>query len=159
MRERSYPTSGRTTVWLRARAGTAQDMGGLSAPLLVGVLASASALSGCGSNTTDGVANVAEEFYGALADRDGAAACALLAPATRSEVQQAAGKPCPQAVVEERLPSPGGAEAVHVFNTASSVEYRGETTFLALFDDGWKVTAAGCTARPPHPYDCTISGG
>lgn len=126
---------------------------------VVGVLLATLALSACGSSTTDGVAEVADEFYAALADHDGAAACALLAPATRSELEQSAGRPCPQAIVEERLPSPAGAGSVHVFNTASNVEYQGETTFLGLFDDGWKVTAAGCTARPPHPYDCTISGG
>lgn len=131
----------------------------LSTPPLAGVLVATLALSACGSGTPVGVADVADGFHAALADRDGPAACALLAPATRSELEQAAGKPCSQAIVEERLPSPGGSGTVHVFNTASSVEYQGETTFLALFDDGWKVMAAGCTARPPHPYDCTISGG
>ena len=36
-----------------------------------------------------------------------------------------------------------------------------ETVFLALFDDGWRVTAAGCTrlAGPAEPYDCDVEGG
>ena len=34
-----------------------------------------------------------------------------------------------------------------------------DTLFLARFDQGWRVTAAGCTPHGDLPYDCTVKGG
>lgn len=127
---------------------------------MVAAVASGFALTACGSSSDTDVANVADDFYAALADRDGGAACEALAPSTRSELEQSAGKPCEDAIVEEKLSEAQDPATVEVFDTAAEVRYDGETAFLARFDDGWKVTAAGCTPKPePHPYDCTISGG
>jgi hypothetical protein len=94
-----------------------------------------------------------------VADGDGDAACALLAPATRSELEQSAGKPCPDALIEEHLPQVDEPVAVDVFGTAGEVRYDAEAAFLARYDDGWRVVAAGCTPQPPHPYDCKVTGG
>ena len=48
-----------------------------------------SALSGCGLGAReDAAAEVAERFHSALADDDTAAACEVLAPATRDELEQ-----------------------------------------------------------------------
>jgi hypothetical protein len=33
-----------------------------------------------------------------------------------------------------------------------------DVVFLARYDDGWRVTAAGCVPRPGRPFDCTIKG-
>lgn len=118
------------------------------------------ALSACGGSTADSdAADVAAEFHGALVERDGSGACALLAPSTRSELKQSSGQPCAKAIVAERLPTPTQPESTAVFDTAATVRYSDEAVFLARFDDGWKVVAAGCTPRPPDPYDCVISGG
>ena len=39
------------------------------------------------------------------------------------------------------------------------VRWGAETMFLARFDNGWLVTAAGCTPRGKDlPYDCSIEG-
>ena len=44
---------------------------------------------------------------------------------------------------------------------SAQVRYAQETVFLSLFDDGWRVTAAGCSRTstdPSVPYDCTVGG-
>jgi hypothetical protein len=33
-----------------------------------------------------------------------------------------------------------------------------DTLFLTEVAGGWRVSAAGCTARPGRPYDCEVSG-
>lgn len=102
---------------------------------------------------------VAEDFYAAVSRGDGAAACELLAPATRDELEQSAGRPCAVAVLEEDVPRAGQARDVNVYGAAGEVELEGDTAFLGEFPDGWRVTAVGCTARPPEPYDCQVAGG
>ena len=116
-------------------------------------------MAGCGSTQDSDLEDVATAFYSALSDRDGAAACDVLAPSTRSALEQSAGKPCPDAILEEQLPEAAGVVEVQVFDTAGEVRFDGETTFLGRFDAGWQVVAAGCTPAPPHPYDCTLTGG
>ncbi|KAA1424102.1 hypothetical protein F0U47_19805 [Nocardioides antri] len=125
---------------------------------MVGV-AAVTVLAGCGSSQDGAVEDAAEEFYAALAARDGERACALLAPSTRSELEQAAQKPCPRAILEERIPEASSPEAVEVFGRAGEVRYDDEVAFLGEFPDGWRIVAAGCTPRDPHPYDCHVAGG
>ena len=105
------------------------------------------------------MSGVATRFYEAYTADDGAAACAELAPKTKSELEQSSGKPCDEAVLEEDVPETSAPLDVHVFGTQARVRWDGETTFLARFQGGWKVMAAACTARPDQPYDCGISGG
>jgi hypothetical protein len=104
------------------------------------------------------VDSTAASFYRAFAAHDGLKACDLLAPATRSEVAQSAGKPCPQALLEEDVPSPGSPIRTEVFGTMAEVRYVGETAFLTRFDGGWKVMAVSCTHPPNQPYDCQVKG-
>lgn len=118
------------------------------------------ALGACGVGAQDDAAlDAAARFHRAYAAGDGAAACATLAPRTRSDLEQSAGKPCLDAVLEEDVPDAGEPLRVHVFGTQAEVKYPGETTFLARFRSGWRVMAAGCRAQPDRPYDCVISGG
>lgn len=124
----------------------------LAAALLLGS-------AGCGSSHDAAVRSVAEDFHAALAEGDGEAACTLLAPATRSELEDSAGKPCPQAIVEEQLPRPSGTGEVEVFDVNGQVRFDGDTVFLSEFSNRWRVVAAGCTRHPAQPYDCTLSGG
>jgi hypothetical protein len=117
------------------------------------------ALSGCGSMPhADVVMAAAGAFHRAVADRDGAAACAELAPQTRSELEQSAGKPCAVAVLEEEVP-PEAPSDPEVFGTQAMVRVGSGATFLSRFPDGWKVMAAACEPRPGAPYDCSITGG
>jgi hypothetical protein len=117
------------------------------------------ALTGCQSPQAPEASEAAASFYRALADGDGAAACAAMTPTTRSELEQAAGKACPEAVLDEDLPSVAGVESAETYGTMAMVTFAGETTFLTRFPDGWLVTAAGCS--PPSGaggYDCKVKG-
>lgn len=98
-------------------------------------------------------------FVQAYETQDGRAACAVLAPGTRSELEESVGRPCAEAVLEEQLDVTDGPHRIQVFGTQAIASFGGDTMFLARFPDGWKVTAAGCTPRPARPYDCVISGG
>lgn len=117
------------------------------------------ALTGCGSTQAEAVRATARAFYAAHAAGDGARACDRLAPRTRSELAQAAGRPCATAVLEEDVPPVDEPLDVIVFGTQAEVSWDGETTFLSRFRGGWKVMAAACEPRPRQPYDCSISGG
>jgi hypothetical protein len=122
----------------------------LLAPLLV---------SGCGSSGETAPARAADAFEAAVSAGDGAGACALLAAATRDELEQSSGQPCAEAVLDDA--SDGGRrEGVERYGKAAQARYRGDVLFLTDGPQGWRVTAAGC--RRTHggaPYDCEISGG
>jgi hypothetical protein len=95
----------------------------------------------------------------AVAGKDGTAACAILAPDTVAELEQSAGKPCAQAVLDADLPAPSGVSGADVYGQWAQVRLAGETVFLAVFPGGWRVIAAGCEPRQSRPYDCTLQGG
>ncbi len=103
--------------------------------------------------------DVAVDFEQALERSDGAAGCDLLAPGTRSELEQSAGEPCPVALPGEDLPAAGAVHDVATFGTMAQVRLAQDTLFLAEFRDGWRVVAAGCSPVSGHPYDCTLQGG
>jgi len=118
------------------------------------------ALSGCGGDVRRQQAEeVSATFHQAYEGQDAATACAMLAPPAKSTLEESEGKPCDAVVLSEEVPSVGSPDRVEVFGTEAQVRYDGETTFLARYQGGWKVIAAGCSYRPHQPYDCTISGG
>ncbi|MGK5632510.1 hypothetical protein [Streptomyces sp. URMC 123] len=99
-------------------------------------------------------------FERALGTRDGAAACAALAPGTREELERSAGAPCPRVVLEEEVPAAGNqVRATDVEGRQARVVFGSDTLFLSLFSTGWKVVAAGCAPRPDEPYQCAVKGG
>jgi len=116
-------------------------------------------LGGCGNSQDGAVENAVGQFYAALEADDGTTACQELAPRTRSEVAQAAEKPCAEAILEEDLPAPDQQREVATFGTAGQVRYGNVTTFLSRFQDGWHVVAAGCTPMPGGRYDCRWEAG
>ncbi len=118
-------------------------------------------VGGCGAGDVrrHEVEDVSATFHRSYTDKDAAAACAVLAPPTKSALEESAGKPCDTALLSEELPAVGSPERVEVFGTSAQIRYAGETTVLARYQGGWKVIAAGCSYRPHQPYDCTISGG
>jgi hypothetical protein len=95
----------------------------------------------------------------AVDGQDGAQACAMLAPETVSELEESAGKPCAQAILDEDLPEPGGVTDTAVYGQWAQVRLSGDTVFLGVFGGGWRVVAAGCSPRGDQPYDCTLQGG
>jgi hypothetical protein len=83
----------------------------------------------------------------------------VLAPDTAAELEESAGKPCPQAILDEDLPEPGAVTGTAVYGQWAQVRLNGDTIFLGVFADGWRVVAAGCTPHDDQPYDCTLQGG
>jgi hypothetical protein len=119
------------------------------------------ATTGCAGATSDDAARAADAF---VADRreDPARACGLLAPPTRANLVDEQGGPCAEALAAMALPSAGRRVGVEVAGHTARVRYASDTLFLALFDDGWKVLAAGCERRSDDdavPYDCDVEGG
>jgi hypothetical protein len=126
---------------------------------LTGLLLAAT-VSGCGSAQQAAVEATAVRFYAAVQGGDGAGACDLLAPRTKSELEQSAGKGCDKAILEEDIPTVGTPKATQVFGTSGRVDFGNEKAFMARFQGGWKLMAAACRQqRPAQPYDCQVSGG
>lgn len=127
---------------------------------LVSALAIAFAVSGCGALAPDesAAAATATAFRAALHRSDGAAACSLLSPETVHAVAQSAGKPCPQAILEEHLGGTGSPVRVDAYGQNARVVFGDDVVFLADFPQGWRLTAAGCTPRGDRPYDCLVKG-
>ncbi len=124
------------------------------------MLVAAVLLAGCSSadDRADAAAEVATRMLTAVDAQDGTAACATLAHDTAEELEQSAGKPCPEAILEEDLPAPGRVLGADVYGQWAQVRLDDDTLFLAVFPDGWRVVAAGCTPRAERPYDCQVKG-
>jgi hypothetical protein len=125
--------------------------------VIAGLLLSAVSLSGCGESGSE-AQDVAVRFYEAVDAGHGATACGLIAPASRREIEQSTRTPCTDALLTEDIPTPGRVVETERFGNQAQVRFDHDTAFVAEFDDGWKLVAAGCTRWEPQPYDCTISG-
>jgi hypothetical protein len=119
------------------------------------------ALAGCGDvgQRSAAATEVAVRMLTAVDGKDGAAACAALAPDTAAELEESAGKPCAEAILGEDLPAPGTVTGADVYGQWAQIRLSGDTVFLAAFPGGWRVVAAGCTPRAERPYKCTLKGG
>jgi hypothetical protein len=117
--------------------------------------------AGCGaSDRAPDVAGTAERFHAALEARDAEVACQLLAPETQRKLEQQEAALCEEAILALELPEGARAVTTSVHMTSASVALaEGGSTFLDEFDDGWKVSAAGCTPGGPDlPYECELEG-
>jgi hypothetical protein len=124
--------------------------------LLGGLLPAGCAATGDREQAADAVAT---RMLTAAGAGDGVTACDLLAPETAAEVAQSAEKPCPEAILDEDLPDAGPVTGTDVYGQWAQVRLSTDTVFLAVFPGGWRVVAAGCTARPDRPYDCAVEKG
>jgi hypothetical protein len=116
------------------------------------------ALGGCTSLQSP-ARDVASRFYASVAAADWSTACTLLAPKTRSELEQSAGKSCPAALKQEGLPKAGSIRSFAGFGRMAQASFAKDTVFLAEFGDGWKVMAADCSPVPGQPFNCRLKGG
>ncbi|WP_405940764.1 hypothetical protein [Streptomyces sp. NBC_00207] len=117
--------------------------------------------SGCGASAArvDGARAAGERFERALASGDHGAACRLLAPETRGQLEgqleQDQKKACGEAMAEEELPQAGAVRTTEVYGRQPWLRLDGDTLFLSQFGGGWKVVAAGCTPQGERqPYQC-----
>jgi hypothetical protein len=140
----------------RARVLKVKCVGSGRALLSLAVVALVTA--GCapmGSVENSSASQAALDFDRSLSDP--AHACALLAPGTLSELQQSFGR-CDKALPDEHLPVGTKVVDVDVYGKDAIVRLDKDVVFLARFDAGWRVTAAGCTPRQNRPFNCTIKG-
>jgi hypothetical protein len=117
-------------------------------------------LSSCGDGQDGAVTRTADSYAKALADQDGAAACSVLAPPTRSELEESSGQSCAKAVLDEAKTDLGSLQQVRAYGTMAEASFAGDTVFLTRYQSGWRVLAAAC--RPPSgagAYDCDVQGG
>lgn len=118
------------------------------------------ALTGCsaatGSHHDAGL--VAEQFASALSEEDLETVCSLLATGTLATLEEESGSPCVDAIGTLDLPAGGAVRATHAYARAAESILGSDVIFLTLEPSGWKVRAAGCTARPDLPYQCTLKG-
>lgn len=128
---------------------------------LLGLAASTALLSGCAGlgPDTEGAAAAAQEFHRATADRDGASACRQLSARVAGELAQSEGEPCADAVLSADLPDASDVRDVQVWGGRGLVVLDNDVVFVAEFDQGWRVVAAGCSPRKDRPYQCTVKGG
>jgi hypothetical protein len=125
------------------------------------MVAAAMFLGGCADSGSrrGAVSDTALRLLTAVHNRDGTAACALLAPSTIAELEQSAGAGCAEAILDEDLPDPGTVRRVDVDGQWAQVVLDDDAVFLAVFPGGWRVAAAGCRPQGEHPYDCVLQGG
>jgi hypothetical protein len=124
--------------------------------VLLGVLAST--VAGCGHMGSVENANASQAAL--TFDRDlrtPAEACRMLAPGTLAELDSSFG-PCDHSLAKQHLPEGGRVVGVDVYGKDAMVRLDNDVIFMARFDNGWKVTAAGCTPLPGRPFDCTVKG-
>lgn len=134
-------------------------MPGITGRSFVTVGLAALVLTGCTGPDADGAERAAGSFA-ALAQNNPAAACALLSPQTRQAVEQQAKTGCSTALPDTDLPAPSSPRSSDVYGHDARVVTGDDTLFLARFEGGWLVTAAGCVAvGADAPYECAVSGG
>ncbi|WP_066587912.1 hypothetical protein [Cellulomonas timonensis] len=131
--------------------------------------AAAALLAGCSSGPDSGAAvDVTRDFYRAVVDGDGAAACRLLAPAALEGLEEEAGLPCADALLDDEVgpeltaaaeqATGATAQSVTVAGRNAQVVLDGEVSFLVVSGGGWRISATGCAPRPERPYDCLLEG-
>ncbi|HVQ17733.1 MAG TPA: hypothetical protein VMT27_01700 [Actinomycetes bacterium] len=86
-----------------------------------------------------------------------AQACRMLAPGTLSELQNTFGT-CRHSLPQQDLPVATKVRDVDVYGKNAIVHLDRDVVFLARFEDGWRITAAGCTPRQNRPFTCTLKG-
>jgi hypothetical protein len=84
-------------------------------------------------------------------------ACQLLAPGTLSALQSTFGR-CGRSLPGQHLPVSSQVVGVDVYGKDAIVHLDRDVVFLARFDDGWKITAAGCTPQAGRPFQCILKG-
>ena len=113
--------------------------------------------SGCGTaDDRDQARASASEFFAALEERDGHAACDHLSPPTADALERQEKASCPEAILDQDL-GEGAVASVAVYETDAVVALRGgERAYLDRRAGGWKVSAAGCKLKATGPAECEL---
>lgn len=114
-------------------------------------------LAGCSPAQQPAARAAIQQFQTALQHQDVATACALLSDRTRHVLESVSTQPCARALPALRL-STGSVTSLEVWGRNAQARLDSDTVFAAQVDQGWRVTAVGCTPVPDQPYDCTLEG-
>ena len=117
-------------------------------------------LGGCASAEEPAAVDVARSFA-SLAGSDPGRACELLAPKTVEHLEEDGDGDCAKGLADAAPPPPGGVVGATVAGRSAQVVLGDQVVFLARFDAGWRVTAAGCERESSDdavPYHCTVEG-
>lgn len=147
------------------RSGADTPKGATSSPRgrlrgsAVGLVTAGLVLSACSTGGAAAAEDAVSGFQQALIS-DPAKACDLLAPASLQELEKSSEMDCESALQDADLPDGGSPQHTDIAGHSARVVLDTDTVFLSLFDDGWKITAAGCEPPPDDslPYDCTVKG-
>jgi hypothetical protein len=123
-----------------------------SVPIALLVLALGAA--GCGnSGDRNEAADVAQRFFAAIESGDGAAACRELSVDTRETFEQDEQKPCREAIVDANI-EPDALVSTEVFAVNAKADLaNGDSAFLSLTAEGWRLSAVGCKPAGGSPSD------
>jgi hypothetical protein len=123
-------------------------------------LAVALTLTACSSVDEPEASRVATDFV-RLANDDPGSACSMLAPRTLQQVTEDGDGDCAEGLKSDAPEPPTAVTSVSVAINGAQVVMADQVVFLAHFDSGWKVLAAGCTRDAQDdavPYDCSVKG-
>ena len=130
-------------------------------PIVFALLMICLAATGCGrGDDRDRATAVAGKFLQAVAAGDAAVACGLLAADTRNALEDSEQASCGEAIGSVQIDA-GAPTAVELYLTNAKADLdNGDSAFLSLTRDGWRISAAGCKAgdgpRADAPMDCEI---
>lgn len=126
--------------------------------VLAGVLLAS--VSGCaGSNPgTSQAATTALDFHRALDSGNYPHACGLLISAAVEKLEAGTPGTCAEKLEQLDVPVAATVRNSASYGRNAQVIMDEDTLFLARSGEGWKITAAGCTARGERPYDCEVEG-
>ena len=115
-------------------------------------------LTACTPAAEPDVRATAEQFQGAVAGGDLSAACAMLSDRARRQLEGTTATGCVKALSRLTL-SDAAVTSVSVWGDNAQARLADGALFLAEFNTGWQVTAAGCTfVSDELPYDCDVEG-
>jgi hypothetical protein len=122
------------------------------------LLAAAALVAGCGRGDDDrAVSTVTARFVEAVDAGDGRRACALLSAGAVEALEHDESAACAEAAPELEIRA-GAVTRTQVFATEAKVDLdAGESAFLELTSNGWRISAAGCTPQgDDEPYECEL---
>lgn len=117
-------------------------------------------LGGCASTDEPAAVDAARSFL-TLVRSDPERACELLAPRTFEHLAEDGDGECSKGLDDSQPPVGGDVSGATVAGRSAQVVLGDQVVFLARFDAGWRVTAAGCERQSTDaavPYHCTVEG-
>ncbi len=113
-------------------------------------------LCGCSSASRGEVEHAARSFFEATAAGNLEQACALLSTEAVRMLERTTKEGCVRVLGIVQLPRSSTVRTTDVFGGNARVVTDADTMFLSEYDDGWRVTAAGCQEREDLPYACLL---